>query len=856
MITTVSSSDALLAALTAAHAGDTILLASGVYSALSLTNLNFAGTVTVQSANSAAPAVINGLSVTSSSGLAFNHIAFTSNGATAVSVNGSQNIAFDATQIHGVALGDGNAMTIRDSGSVSVTNSDIGKLATGINEINTQNLTISNNVFHDIQNGAIRGNGDTNETISGNQFVDAQASVTDHSDVIQLWQDNVANHVTITSTNTYGVSAPTPVVAAPAPPVVTTPPPPSPPPATITAPAGHTVTVSNLNNLLKALASAHSGDTILLAAGNYKTLSLAGFHFDGAGVTIQSADITKPVVLTGVTLNNDSGISFNHIAFATGGGTAMTVASSQNIAFDSVGFHGSRLGDGAGMNIHDSSGVSVTNSDIGQLATGITENNTQNLTISNDGFHDIQNGAIRGSGDTYETISGNRFVDANVTVANHSDVIQLSQDNTANHVTFTGNTYGSGSTATTDTAVTVAPAPPPPAAPVTSPTPTPVPTPSPVPTPTPTPVPTPTPAPTPSGAGHVTTVTTSDGLVTALQTAHDGDTIKLAAGNYSAVSIYGLHIAGNVTVESADNSNEAVVNGLTVNTSSGLTFDHLNLTVPDGYSTGAAIYTSSNIMLSNLTVHGTSGIDQGTGVFVRDSDHVTVTGSDVSALGSGIGQLNDTNVTYTNNNIHNLEVDGIFGGGSSNVVISGNHFQDFFPQTGDHPDAIQLWGNVDGTPGHDVTITDNVIVRGAGGVIQGIFLENTEHVIITGNAMAGTMFNGIAIGGGASANVLIQDNFVQGYTDMGTRIIVRDGSDNVTVAGNTLSDAVVNLVQANSAPNTNFVLGANSTVATGAIGDTSAMNTWLSQHSDAADLAAVNTWISQHSYSASDWVAL
>jgi hypothetical protein len=34
------------------------------------------------------------------------------------------------------------------------------------------------------------------------------------------------------------------------------------------------------------------------------------------------------------------------------------------------------------------------------------------------------------------------------------------------------------------------------------------------------------------------------------------------------------------------------------------------------------------------------------------------------------------------------------------------------------------------------------------------------------------------------------------------------------------------------------------------------MNTWLSQHSDAADLAAVNTWISQHSYSASDWVAL
>jgi hypothetical protein len=109
--------------------------------------------------------------------------------------------------------------------------------------------------------------------------------------------------------------------------------------------------------------------------------------------------------------------------------------------------------------------------------------------------------------------------------------------------------------------------------------------------------------------------------------------------------------------------------------------------------------------------------------------------------------------------------------------------------------------------------------------------------------MAGTMFNGISIGGGGSANVLIEDNFVQSYADMGTRIIVRDGSDNVTVTGNTVSDVIVNLVQSNSAPNTNFVLGRNTTIPGAAVGDNSALNAWVSQHSDAADQASVAAWL-------------
>ncbi|WP_299538797.1 hypothetical protein, partial [Phenylobacterium sp.] len=57
----------------------------------------------------------------------------------------------------------------------------------------------------------------------------------------------------------------------------------------------------------------------------------------------------------------------------------------------------------------------------------------------------------------------------------------------------------------------------------------------------------------------VLTVTSSDGLLAALQNAHAGDTIQLAAGNYGSISLAGLHFDGTVTIQSADSANQAVL---------------------------------------------------------------------------------------------------------------------------------------------------------------------------------------------------------------------------------------------------------------------------------------------------------
>jgi hypothetical protein len=312
-------------------------------------------------------------------------------------------------------------------------------------------------------------------------------------------------------------------------------------------------------------------------------------------------------------------------------------------------------------------------------------------------------------------------------------------------------------------------------------------------------------------------------LTNALKTVHAGDVIQLAAGTYNAVAINNLHFDGaGVTITSADQGHEAVINGLAVSGSSGLSFNHLDV----GLGTSGIVSVgnnSSDIAFSDLTIQG-SGLTQGVGVMVRNSTDVSVSHSDFSQLSSGMGMLQSSGVTISNNSFHEIATDGIVGGDVSNVTVSGNTFTNFYPPSGAHPDAIQFFGDAT-TQCSNILVEDNVITRGAGDPIQGVFIENTNHIEITGNAMSGTMYNGISVSG--TSDALISDNFLQGYTDMGTWIMTRGGSANVSVIDNTVP-TVVNY--AANGVNPNFVQSGNTIIGSAAIGDTSAMESWLSHH--------------------------
>ena len=335
------------------------------------------------------------------------------------------------------------------------------------------------------------------------------------------------------------------------------------------------------------------------------------------------------------------------------------------------------------------------------------------------------------------------------------------------------------------------------------------------------------------GTSVTVTVSSSDGLSAALRGAHAGDTILLAAGSYGPISIRGFHFDGTVTIQSADSAHPAVLDGVTFSNSSGLALADVDITVNGPWAKGVSVTSSANISMSGLTVHGVSGVDEGVGVSVRNSQGVTVSESGFTKIGSGIGHADSDSLTFSHNTFHDIRTDGIFGGGSSHVLVDANSFTDFHPMPGDHPDAIQFFGGATGAHGSEVMVSNNIITRGTGEVIQGIFVEATGHITIVGNAMTGTAYNGISLS--TTDGALVQDNFVQGFADMGSRIITRGESSNVTVVDNT-SESVVTYNDGGR-PLPNYVASDNTIIAGAAINDLSRINAWLATHVSSTPLA-------------------
>src|SRR5215213_59829 len=216
-------------------------------------------------------------------------------------------------------------------------------------------------------------------------------------------------------------------------------------------------------------------------------------------------------------------------------------------------------------------------------------------------------------------------------------------------------------------------------------------------------------------------------LLQALAGAHAGDVILLAAGNYGAIKIDGVNIAGQVVIASADESAPAVIGSLEVYRSQGLTFSELAIKSVTPGVAGAYVFGSSNIRFEAMDVHGTlDGVvsaNDGGGIAVRDSSNVTITGSEFHELSSAISHQNINGLTITDNRVHDIRTDGVNGTGSSNVLISNNRFSDFHAQSTDHPDVIQMWTSAAG-PSANITITGNVFVRGAGSWVQGVFMSD------------------------------------------------------------------------------------------------------------------------------------
>lgn len=285
----------------------------------------------------------------------------------------------------------------------------------------------------------------------------------------------------------------------------------------------------------------------------------------------------------------------------------------------------------------------------------------------------------------------------------------------------------------------------------------------------------------------VHTVANAQQLNQTLGMAQAGDTIQLEPGDYGAVTIRGVKIDGAVTIVSRDPNNEAVFTGLTVRDSQGLTFSDIELFVSPTVAVDNPfqILSSTNIVVSGLDAHGVVDGDPNTdksAMLVRNSQNIVVTGSEFHDLWGGVTFLDSTTVAATNNSFHHIKSDGIRGGGTSDWLIASNTFTDFFPGASDHADAIQVWTANTNASARDIRIVDNLVTRGSGAPIQGIFMAASQeipylNVAITGNVVIGGNYNGIALMG--AQGFLVAHNTVVGYAGQTSWIRLEHGSGGV-----------------------------------------------------------------------------
>lgn len=277
------------------------------------------------------------------------------------------------------------------------------------------------------------------------------------------------------------------------------------------------------------------------------------------------------------------------------------------------------------------------------------------------------------------------------------------------------------------------------------------------------------------GSVSIFKVANDSQLSAAIKAAVAGDVIALAPGVYKPVVIYQKVIdEGYVAITSQDPTNQAVLTTLQIYASSGLVIDTIRLSVPQSTThtqNPNTVTGSDRVMFNNVLVEGVpsadSSINLNGGLMIRNSTQVSVANSEFTGLQFGLSHLDSSDVKIVGNYFHELRHDAVRGGGTSKLEISGNYITDIYPDlaAGDHPDGIQLWTkNVTGVT-KDVKIVGNVIVRGDGAPVQGIFIRDDrgtgfDGLVVRDNLVVGTLWHGITLSNTRLDGTIKADSFL------------------------------------------------------------------------------------------------
>ncbi|NJM82102.1 MAG: hypothetical protein HC844_06065 [Tabrizicola sp.] len=201
----VSNADQLKSALANAKAGDTILLATGNYGALSTGN-DYGTAITIKSANPDAPATFSSVSLNGATGITFDSINFDYKFKTGDSIDVSpfevfnssnitfRNSTFDGDVAKGLGGGSdgyalGRGLVIGNSNGVTVEGSEIKNFMRGVFAYESQNIKVIDNDISGMRSDGLNFTQVQGVLIEDNFIHDfrAAAGTGDHGDMIQFW---------------------------------------------------------------------------------------------------------------------------------------------------------------------------------------------------------------------------------------------------------------------------------------------------------------------------------------------------------------------------------------------------------------------------------------------------------------------------------------------------------------------------------------------------------------------------------------------------------------------------------------------------------------------------------------------
>ena len=282
-------------------------------------------------------------------------------------------------------------------------------------------------------------------------------------------------------------------------------------------------------------------------------------------------------------------------------------------------------------------------------------------------------------------------------------------------------------------------------------------------------------------SGETIIVGSSAELLAALRGVHGGETILLRSGvDYKAIVTGVPAHAAQVTVTSLDPNDPATIVGLDLRAVTNVTFSNLRFAfegTPVQWQTDVVVSGGDGIRFAHNVFKGVAEgyVPVGTStaesmMSVTNTKNFVFEHNEVSNFFHGIGVGKSENVIIRDNDIHELQGDGLRFSQMKSVLIENNRLHDFLGSDAavNHNDYIQFWTASTTAPSTDIVIRGNVLLSGDYQP-QAIFLRDDQ-----GDA---------GVTGLRYQRVTIEDNVIY---NSNAHAITTIGADGLTIRGNTI----------------------------------------------------------------------